>query len=228
MKKLLLSVMLLALFAGTASAGLIYDINNGVYPELTVLTVEGAVVTAVSYNGFAATELPAGPYTACWVYTGGAPTVAVGDVVTLTDATYKEYYELTELDMTVEATAAVTATGTTAVPVINKTLAEVQADNEAWEAHVLTITDGFMVSEILTYGQWNAVSQDSGLILMHDDMWFDDTTIALGDCYLGVTGFYTYAYGDFKINPLVDGLVEVDCTVDNDPVSFGSIKALYR
>ena len=228
MKKLLLSVMVLALFAGTAFAGAIYDCNTGVYTELDVLTVEGAVVTAVTYNGFSATDIPAGPYTAAWVYTGGAPTVAIGDVVTLTDATYKEYYDLTELDMTTSGTGLVTVTGTAVAPVFTMTLAEVQADDEAWEAHVLNITDGFMVSELLSYGEWKAISQESGLVLHHDDIMFDETGLAVGDCYLGVTGYYTYSYGTFRMIPYVDGLVEVDCTVDNETTSFGSVKALYR
>jgi len=219
--------MLLVLVAGAAQAGVLYDLNTGVYTELDVVDVTGAVVTAVRYNGFSCTELPAGPYTAVWVYTGGAPGVVEGDVVDLANATYKEYYELTELDLPTNS-GTVTVTGTATVPSLPMTLAAVQADNEAWESHVITITDGFAVSELLSYGNWNAISQDSGLVLLHDDYFFDESILAVGDCYQGVTGMYTYAYDAYTMEPLVDGLTIVDCTVDGEDMSFGAVKALYR
>jgi len=231
MTKRLTVLLIVALCASAALAQVstytIHDIRTGLVPENTQLDVSGVVVTAIRSNGFSCTDLPAGPYTAIWIYTGVDPAVVAGDIVDLTDAVYMEYYGLSELNMTT-ASGTWTVTGSTAVPVLSMSLADVQLDDEAWESHVLTLTDGFQVSELLSYGQWNATSMDSGLVLMNDDYFFDSSSLLVGDCYNGVTGMYTYAYGDYKLNPLADGLLVVDCAVANDAVTFGQLKELYR
>ncbi len=205
----------------------IHDIRTGLVPEGTQLNVNGAIVTAVRYNGFSCTDPAAGPYTAIWVYTSVDPAVVPGDVVDIMDANYQEYYGLSELNMTTYS-GTWTVVGSAPVPALVMTLADVQADDEAWESHVITLTDGFMVTELLNYGQWNATSADSGLVLMNDDYFFDSSVLQVGDCYNGVVGMYTYSYGDYKLNPLADGLMLVDCAVANDSVSFSRVKALYR
>ncbi len=231
MTKRMLTLLVVTLIAGSAMAQAldttIYDIRTGLVPTGTEVNVSGAVVTAIRYNGFSCTELPAGPYTAIWVYTGTAPEVAIGDIVDIASAEYIEYYDLSELKMATFG-GTVTVTGTTTPPVLEMTVADVQLDDEAWESHVLTLTDGFMVTEMLSYGQWNAQSVDSDLVMLFDDYFFDETVLFAGACYNGVVGMYTYNYGSYKLNPLVDGLTVVDCTIANDEVSFGQLKALYR
>ena len=231
MIKRMLTVLLVVLVAGSAMAQAldttIHDIRTGLVPEGTEVNVYGAVVTAVRYNGFSCTELPAGPYTAIWVYTGSDPMVNIGDVVDIASGEYIEYYDLSELKMSTFS-GTVTVVGSTVPPVLAMTVAEVQMDDEAWESHVLTLTDGFMVTEMLNYGQWNAQSVDSGLVMLFDDYFFDETVLSVGACYNGCVGMYTYNYGEYKMNPLEDGLVVVDCTVGDDTYSFGQVKALYR
>jgi len=232
MKSFVIAALLVVLATGVMAQSVpttIYELRTGTVPENTQIDILGGtvVVTAVRYNGFACTDLAAGPYTAIWVYTSVDPAVVAGDVIEIVNGEYKEYYGLSEIDMTTFAgTWAVM--GTAPTPQFNFTLAALAADFEPWESHVLTITDGFNISEILTYGQWNAVSQESALVLMNDDYFFDASVLNVGDCYNDVTGMMTYSYGDYKMNPLVDGLVVVDCAVTNDAMSFGSLKASYR
>ena len=205
------------------------DIRAGLVPENSQVDVTGGtvVVTAVRYNGFACTDLAAGPYTAIWVYTGAAPAVVAGDVIDIVNGEYKEYYDLSEIDMNTFA-GTVSVVGTAPVPSFVMSLTDLMVDQEAWESHVFTITDGFTVTELLSYGEWNAVSYFTGLVLLHDDYFFDETTLAIGDCYAGVTGLLSYSFGAYKMNPLVDGLVEVDCSISNEDVSFGQLKASFR
>ncbi|MDX2473557.1 MAG: hypothetical protein QNL91_07570 [Candidatus Krumholzibacteria bacterium] len=232
--KVFIAAMLLVALSGGAAFGqaistTIYDCRTAAVAVNTEvdLTTTTIVVTAVRDNGFACTEIPAGPQTAIWVYTGDAPTVVAGDVITITSGEYKEYYDLSEIDMGTYA-GTVTATGTMAVPALPMALDDVLLDAEAWESHVLTITDGFMITELLSYGEWTAQSFDGGSTLGFDDIFFDGTVLMVGDCYQNVTGMYTYSFGAYKLNPLVDGLVTQDCAVANEDVSFGAVKGMYR
>ena len=233
MKVSIAATLLLVLLAGTAFgqavSTTIYDCRTAAVAanaevDLTTTTI---VVTAVRYNGFACTEVPAGPQTAIWVYTGAAPTVAIGDVITITSGEYKEYYDLSEIDMGTYS-GTVTTTGTMAVPVLAMGLDTVLLDPEAWESHVLTLLDGFLITELLTYGEWNALSFDGGSTLGFDDYFFDEAALVVGDCFQNVVGMYTYSYGAYKLNPLADGLVTEDCAVSNEDVSFGAVKGMYR
>ncbi len=232
MKTFVTVALLIALSAGVVMAipATITEMRTGLVPANSMVDVMGGdvVVTSVRYNGFSCTEVGFGPYTAIWVYTGSAPTVVAGDLIEILGGEYKEYYDLSEIDMNTFA-GTVMAVGTAPVPAILMTLADVQMDDEAWESHVLTVIDGFTVMTApSTYGEWDAISAENGATLAHDDYYFDDSILLVGDCYLGVTGLYTYSYGAYKINPLVDGLTIVDCSVGNEDVSFGLLKGMFR
>jgi len=233
MRNVVIVALLVVLTAGTVMAQSVQttipEIRTGMIPELTQVDVIGgmAVVTAVSYNGFSCTDPAVAAYSAIWVYTGGAPAVAIGDVVDIVNGMYKEYYDLSEIDMTTFA-GTVTVVGTAPVPCLSMSLATLLGDPEPWESHVINVTDGFTITELLDHGQWIAEAYGTGLTLTHDDMFFDETVLAVGDCYMCVTGMFTYSYGAFKINPLDCGLTVVDCTVGNDVMSFGDLKSNYR
>lgn len=233
MKKLMLIALLMVVMAGSAFAqaipATILECRTGVIAEGTEVDITGdVIVTAVRYNGFACSMASNVLYGSIWVYTGSAPTVVAGDKVEILSAEYKEYYELSELDMgTFTGTVSVLESGL-AVPTIDLYMAAVQADPEAYESALLNIMDGFTVTEILSYGQWNALSSVDGSILLHDDYFFDAETITVGACYENVVGMWTYSYDEYKINPLEDGIVLVDCTVGAEDTNFGSLKSLYR
>jgi|SaaInl8_200m_RNA_FD_contig_31_769597_length_770_multi_6_in_0_out_0_1 hypothetical protein len=225
MKKLLL-VALALLVSSSLFAGPIFDMNNGVYLEGDLVTFDGTI-TGISYNGFSITELPAGPYTALWVYCGDASGFVIGDQVTITDGEYKEYYDLTEIvqsDLTM-----IVVNGNAPVAALEMTVAAAAADWEAMESGLVNFTDGFQIAEIGSYGQWYALSYPSDILLTNDDTFFDEGDLLAEMCYDGVTGIILFNYGEFKMNPLADGLVVGTCDpIANDEVSFGSLKALYR
>ncbi|MBT7311003.1 hypothetical protein HN843_04525, partial [bacterium] len=222
MKKLLL-VALTLIVSTSAFAGVIYDLNTGVYAQGDLVTASGTI-TGVRYNGFSMTELPAGPYTGVWVYCGDASGFAIGDEITITDGEYTEYYDLSEIIQL--NLALITITGNAPVAPMVMTVAAAAADYEPWESGFVTFTDGFWVVELLGYGEWAARSYQSSIDLINDDYFFDETGLEVEMCYDGVTGIMLFGYGAFKMNPMADGLVVGDCVIANEEVSFGAVKAL--
>ncbi len=219
-------VSIALLLAGAAAAGTIHDIRTGVIAEGTVVEVDGAVVTAVQAKSFTITELPAGPYTAIWVYQGAAPSVNVGDVVHVRGLA-RVTDQRGEISLLYPADAGVTVTGNAPVPDLQMTTTELLADPAAWESHVLTLTDGFIVQELMPAdGQWRVQSVETGLDLVFDDYFFDFASVALGDCYNNAYGMFTWFTGKyvFKVMETAD----TDCTVANDAVTFSHLKQLYR
>lgn len=222
------------LIAGVAYGGTIYDLEvNGLYAPGDYVTVSCATVTAVTYNGIAIAEAPFGMGNSVWVYVGSGHTIVVGDIVTVF-APYEEYYDLTELNvgynLTADPPATIEVVGTcTVMPdPIYITAAEIMADPEHYESCIVQLTDGFHVTEMLTYGEWVATSHEDGTEIRFDDFWFDETTIAVDDCANWALGMWTYSYGIFELHPFVDGFPAVDCAVAADETTLDSVKALYR
>jgi len=225
MRNLVIATMLLML-AGTALGGTIYDIRTGAIAAGSVVDIDGAVVTAVQAQSFTITELPAGPYTAIWVYQGSAPSVHVGDVVHV-----RGFVRLTdqrgEVNLLYPADAGVTVTGSAPLPDLQLTTTEVLADPAAWESHVLTLTDGFIVQELFPAdGQWRVQSVETGLDMIFDDYFFDFQTVALGDCYNNAYGMFTW-FTDKYVFKVME-VAHTDCTVGNDAMSFSRVKSMYR
>lgn len=233
MKRLAIAILLICC-AASVQAGPIYDMEvNGLYAVGDYVTVVCATVTAVTAYGCAIAEVPFGVGNSTWVYLGAGHTAAVGDIVTVT-APYAEYYELTELDvghyLTAVPAASFTKVGVcTAMPApIYVTAADIMADPEHYESCMVWITDGFQISEILSYGEWKALSVESGAEIYFDDYWYDETGLALSQCANWAVGMWTYSFGFFKLEAAVDGFPVMDCAVDVEPTSLDQIKALYR
>ncbi|MBU8869606.1 MAG: hypothetical protein KOO60_01910 [Gemmatimonadales bacterium] len=227
-------VLAIMLMAGVANAGPIYDMEvGGLYAEGDYVEVVCATVTAVTEYGCAIAEVPFGMGNSTWVYLGSGHTTLVGDIVTV-NAPYTEYYDLTELDVghnTVDPGVAtfVTVGVCTEMPApIFITAAEIMAAPEHYESCMVWITDGFHVTELLTYGEWSADSHEDGTQIRFDDYWFDETVLAVADCANWAVGMWTYAYSNFKLHPTVDGFPAVQCAVASDETSLDAIKALYR
>ena len=122
----------------------------------------------------------------------------------------------------------IAVTGNAPIAPMVMTVADAAVDYEPWESGFIIFTDGFWVTELLSYGEWSSRSYDSSINLINDDYFFDESGLEVEMCYDGVTGVMLYSYGQFKMNPLADGLVIGDCVIANDDVSFGAVKALYR
>lgn len=233
MKALLAACLIIAL-AGSAQAGAIYDLEvGGAYAPGDYVTVLCATVTAVTAYGCAIAEAPFQMGNSTWVYLGAGHTAQVGDIVTVTGV-YAEYYELTELDVghytAATPPASFTKVGvcTTMPDPIFITAAAIMADPEHYESCIVWITDGFLVTSILTYGEWLADSHETGAQIYFDDYWFDETVLAPGVCANWAKGMWTYNFGAFKLEPFADGFPLIDCAVDTEPTSLGHVKALFR
>ncbi len=212
--------LLLVMIATTAQATTIEDMQTGLVTIGDAVTLSGVVVTAARYNGVYVAEAPYGTYQQIWVYTGTDPMAVPGDMVDVA-GTYAEYYDLSEVD---GGTVSVVGSAVIPAPIVVPA-ATLVADGEPYESCIISIPDMMTVTAINSYGEWEVTALD-GSVMIFDDFWFDDTTVALGDCYSNVTGALTYSYGAFKVEPFVDGIT--GCPVENESVSFGTMKSLYR
>lgn len=223
--RLLTVFVAVALLAGAAAAGTIHDIRTGVVPNGSIVEVTGAVVTAVQSNSFTVTEQPAGPFTAIWVYAGSTPTVAEGDVVDI-KGLVRDNLGRAEINLLYPMDAGYTVTGTATLPMMYADTLMLQGNYEAYESHVLTITDGMIVQEVLEGGLWMASSVETQLPVVFDDYFYDFATVALGDCYNNAYGMITWHLGQWVFK--VMATENVDCTVGNEDLSFSSVKSLFR
>ena len=199
--------------------------------EGTLQTPCEAVVTAVAYNGIWIAEAPYGAYNGIWVYMGSDEPIELvpGDLVCICGE-YKEYYDLSEIDIVSAGLyGSLTHVGTMDVPTpAFVTAGELMADPEPWESCAITIVDGMQVSVApSSYGEWYADAQD-GTEIMFDDVFYDAGTVLLEDCYNSATGIFQYSFSAFKLLPFEDGINLTDCSVDTEPTSFSQLKSLYR
>jgi len=230
MRKLVIALVVLS--AAAAFAGPIYDVQTGVYTVGDLVVLNDAIVTGVVYNGVFVSEDVTGPYTGVWVYTGGDPGVAQGDLVDVCGE-YKEYYGLTELDVAAAGgdgyfTYVGPHMGTLTAAAVD--IVTLNADPEAWECCFVHVCEGMVVTNAdYGYGMWEVQSYENpSEYLLFDDYWYDQGTVQLGDCYTCAVGIFTYNYDEFKLNPFVDNIDVVDCSVPNESMTFGGVKALYR
>jgi hypothetical protein len=233
MKKIALACLFVLLATGASAQDptTIYDIQMGAVAEGSLVNPCEVVVTAVTYNGIWVAEAPYGAYNGIWVYMGSSDPIDLvpGDIVCVCGE-YKEYYDLSEIDIPAAGLyGSVLKTGEMAVPMPSfVTAAELAADGEPWESCAITVTDGMEVTEApSTYGEWSATALD-GSVVMFDDVFYDDSTVMLGDCYNSATVILTYSFGAFKLLAYADGIEVTDCGVDTEDATLSSIKALYR
>ncbi len=235
MKTFVIATLLLVM-AATAygQATPITDIQGGLYAEGVLVTPRGVVV-AMRYNGIYIADAPFGATNGIWVYTGSDAGYQLGDIVQ-TCGVYKEYYDLSEVDIpAADIYGSLLKVGEQAVPAPSVvTAADLMANPEIWESCAITIQDGMQVIledspgvPVSSYGEWTATCLDGTEIAM-DDYWYDATQVVMLECYNNATGIWNYGYGAFKLEPYVDGLALVNCTIPTEAVSFGAVKAMYR
>jgi len=228
MKKLVIAMVLIC--AGAAIAGPIYDLQTGGYALDAEVVVDGAIVTGVRYNGVYISEDVAGPYTGVWVYTGSDPGVSTGDLVDV-KGLYKEYYDLTEIDVAVDPTGYLNYVGPfegTLVPAAITT-ATFSANPEAYEGCFISLLGLMTVTNPdMGYGEWEAVDMTDGEYMIFDDYWYDPAGISLGDCFCCAVGVIHYGFGAYKLEPFEGSICFMPCPVANEGMSFGQVKALYR
>lgn len=221
----LVIVSLIVMLAAAAQAGVISDLQQGVYEEGAPIEVIGATVVDVTGSGAFITELPVGPYSGVWVYVGDH-TMLPGDIVNV-QGVYEEYYDLTEINAS-DGAYEVTSSGAVPAP-YSLTAAELNADPEAFESVAICITDRFIITEVADYGEWFAQSTESDEIVMFDDFWFEQPLPEqVGLCFEGACGVLNYSFSAFKLEVFADGIVEIgDCTVATEATTLTEIKALF-
>lgn len=231
MKTFVTAILLLIIATGALAQGSsIYDIQNGLIAEGTLVTPRG-VVTGVTGNGFFVAEAPYDAWRGIWVYSPGH-TMMPGDDVQLCGV-YAEYFGLSEVDIVAAGLyGSVLKMGVLPVPAPNVvSAADIWAggpDAEAWESCMVLVQDGMEVTTAPnSFGEWFATALD-GTEVMFDDFWYDDTQVALMQCYNNATGILTYSFSNFKLEAFADGIPIVDCTVPTEAVTFSDLKALYR
>jgi len=244
MKKLALALVVATLMSATfvqfaqACGDQIYDIQTDPanHPVGSLGVPCDVIVTATRSSGFYCQQVadplvnPNGEYSGIWIYTGTDLGYVPGDILAICGE-IKEYYGLTEVDVPAAGLYGYvlkTGTGAPLAPYY-VTAAQVDADGEPWESVQVTITDGMEIFPgfDLSHGEWQVYSL-GGTPLIFDDYWYDFLNVEEGQCYNNATGIYTYNYGAFKLEPYVDGIPLVDCAVDVETLSMGSIKAMFR
>ncbi|MCB1183984.1 hypothetical protein KDM41_11170 [bacterium] len=241
MKKIALATLLVILVsAGAAQAcgDRIFDIQTDPVNHApgTLGVPCDVIVTAVRSIGFWGQQVPTGAepatgeYSGIWVYTGGDPGLAPGDIVSICGE-IKEYFDMTEIDVVsagLYGYVLQTGSGAPLAPYV-LTAAQVIADGEPWESVQITIQDGMEVPPgfDLGFGEWNVIALD-GTVLIFDDYFYNFADVMEGQCYNNATGIYTYTFGAFKLEPYADGIPIVNCAVGVEDISLGSVKAMFR
>lgn len=191
----------------------IADIQQGLIPVDTVVTLEGVVMASPNTGqGFFVVDPDGGPYSGIWVYHRGYLEffeAEVGDELRLTGVV-GEYsadgYEgsLTELEIASVSDASVTGDGTLPAPTVltPEDLAD-PATAEMYEGALVRV-DGVTVTDTdLEYGEW----QVDGTVNV-DDLFYDVEdmvgVLGEGDSFSAITGPLYFSYGAFKLTPRDD------------------------
>jgi cytosine/adenosine deaminase-related metal-dependent hydrolase len=151
--------------------GNVMDIQMGVIPAGTTVTVQGVVVTGVWGNGVWVQDPTATTYAGVHVFTGPGSTVQIGDKVDATGEVM-EYFGDTEL-----ADGTVTVVGTGSVSPVELTVS--QALDEAYEGMLVRVMDVTQVENPYDCSADNSACSDdnlwraNGALLVYDRLYGD-------------------------------------------------------
>lgn len=182
-------------------------------PDSTV-SLQGVVVTAVTPTGsFFVSDSVGGAYHGIYVFKPSPVTItvpAVGDVVTI-DGTYKEYYDLSQLQVsTVQKTGTTTPPAPTVVPVatlLDPAAAEayegclVKVENV--EVTVANVMEGTPATDRGAFRVNTTPDANPADDLVVDDMFAHDyvASRAVGDKFSSIVGVIDYSYDLFRLQP---------------------------
>lgn len=202
----------------------------------TLVTPCNAIITAVRPNGIYVSQAPHGAWDAIWVYwpghtyAGSGGVAAPGDVVHICGV-YKNVCGLDTIDIPAAGIYGyVLKIGTAPLPPVNYvTAADLMASPEQWESVSIMVIDGMTVPAgfDLGSGTW-AVDALDGTDLVFGSFWYPFGSVAEGQCYNNATGILHDACGTYVVEPFVNGIALVNCSVDLEAVSLGSLKATFR
>ena len=195
---------------GSACPGTIYDVKTGVVAVGALVGIRGAVVTAVGPNGFFMQVVPGSlgdlgfDNSGVFVYTGAAPTAAMGDLVDLTTATVAVFNGQIELST---ATVVIVSSGHELPAPVAATTAELTTGGARAAAleGVLVQTGAVTVTDIAPAPGVSDVAPTNEFVadgLRVDDFAYLTTPFpVVGDTYSSITGVLALRNGDSKLLP---------------------------
>ncbi len=183
----------------------VYAIRRGMVDAGTVVALDGLVVTAVAGDGFYAQQAEgtadyAGPdFSGIFVYTGSAPSVSRGELVTVTGAEFLERFDRTEL----ENAAFTTAPGTEPAPLVvaPTDIATGGARAEALES-VLVRVENVTVTDAMPDApdDFGEFAVDGGL-RVDDEMYRVMPFPTVGEMFAQISGPLGWSFANTKVRP---------------------------
>lgn len=188
-----------------------FDIQLGIIPAKTAVTVPGLVVTGIapSGNAFFAQHPEGGQHSGCYIFVGATDIggLALGDEVTVEGVT-EEFFDLTEINA---ADGMITETGSgVAVAVAEVDLADFSSavTAEPWESVLVEVSEPQSLIVVSEPGGSEFVLTDTLDSLVVDNYLFsvynapgDFPSFGVGSSFEGVTGVVNYNSSAFKIAP---------------------------
>lgn len=182
----------------------IYEIQQGMVPVKSPVTVKGAIVTSpltFKKDGFFIQDPMGGEWSGIYVYTGAnAVAIKPGDVVDV-EGTYDEYFDFSQIAIADPAKVVVTGTAPVPAPEL-VAAADVTAGGPKQENYegVLVSVEGVQVA---------AVNPMFGEFELTDGLFVDDLFFAkadwklpmVGDMYMSLTGPLSYSFMEARLNP---------------------------
>jgi len=196
---------------GSACPGSIYDVKSGVVAPGSVIGVSGAIVTGVGATGYFL-QVPPGSAgymgaddSGVFVYTGGRPMVARGDLVNLTSATVSSFFGQIQLTRT---TVTVVSSGNAAPPPVMVMPAEVATGGAragALEAVLVQVGPVDVTSITPPLGMADTAPSNEfvvgGALRVDDFLHLASPFPVLGETYATATGVLAFRNGDSKLLP---------------------------
>ncbi len=165
--------------------------EDGNSPLVNQMVITSGIVTGFYNSGFWIQD-GSGAWTGIFVRTDGAPTVAIGDDVTVT-ATVQESNGLTRLNSVTDITENSVGNALPASVALTTGTAGV----EDYESVLISIADATCLNDDLGFGEW-LINDGSGDYRV-DDVMYDAAPQNFVN--YSVTGIATYSFGNYKLLP---------------------------
>ncbi len=185
-------------------ANTIYEIQQGMVPLMSPVSIKGAVVTSpltFKKDGFFIQDPMGGEYSGIYVYiAANAVTVKPGDVVDI-EGTYDEYFEFSQIEVTDPMKVVVTGTAPVPAPAV-VLAADVTAGGpkqENYEGVLVTVQNVTVAAVNAMFGEFELTE---GLFV--DDLFFakaDWKLPMVADTYMSLTGPLSFSFMEARLNP---------------------------
>lgn len=188
---------------GAACPSTVYDVRDGTAAMGSSVALSGLLVTGVGPRGYwiqqdaASDDFDGIEMSGVFVFTGGEPDVARGDLVNITNATVGEFGDNVQLT---DSTAMVVSSGNTLADPVVVMPAEIATDGaraDALQGVLVRVEDVTVVANDFGFGQFSVTGD-----LRVDDQMFAVTPLpAPGEELASITGPLNFGFGTTTIEP---------------------------